>query len=406
MKIAIYFNLPSGGAKRAVSEWTRRLHKNHSIDVYTLNVADHAFCDIRPWVENYHVYPFFTHRLFRSPIGRLNALQRTRDLHNLARLHMEIAHRIDDGGYHLIFAHSDIFTFIPILLQFSKTPSIYYLHEPFGSSIRPSYQRPYVKREIFREALNKIDLLLALYHRTLQNNRSRSVSAATRLLANSEYTREQIWQSYGVNAPVCYYGVDCEKFFPTPEVPKQNRVVSVGEMTPRKGFDFLIESIGLIPTERRPDLAIASNYVNTQELDHIQTLARQHNVQLTTLTNLTADQLREEYNRAQLFTYSPVNEPLGLAPLEALACGTPVVGVAEGGVKETVRDGVGGMLVPRDPGQFASAIDHLMNDPERLRSFQNQARAYVLDHWSWDRSVGLLEKHFEEVAQFRTAVKK
>ncbi len=402
MKIAIYFNLPSGGAKRAVFEWTHRLCKNHSIDVYTLTTTDHAFCDVRPWVENYNIFPFSTHRLFRSPIGRLNALQRTRDLNNLARLHNRIAQQIDAGGYHLIFAHSDIFTFIPILLQFSKTPSIYYLHEPFGSNVRPSYHRPYGKREIFRETLNKIDPLLALYHRALQNNRARSVSAATRLLANSEYTREQIRRSYGVNAPVCYYGVDCEKFFPTPEVQKQNRVVSVGEMTPRKGFDFLIESLAVIPAGRRPDLTIASNYVNPQELEHIQNLARQHEVQLTVLTNLNADQLREEYNRARLFVYSPVNEPLGLAPLEAMACGTPVVGVAEGGVKETVHDGEGGILVPREPGQFASAIDHLMMDPTRLERFQNQARAYVLDHWSWDKSVGLLEKHFEEVARPRT----
>ena len=399
MKIAMYFNLPSGGAKRAVYEWTRRLAKTHSIDVFTLETADHEFCDIRPWVKKYSIYPFSTHRLFNSPIGRLNALQRTRDLYDLARLHKIIAGDINAGGYDLVFAHSDIYTFIPIFLQFSRIPSVYYLHEPFGSSFKPVYQRPYIKRETFRELLNLIDPLLAAYHRTLQGNRTRSVYAATRLLANSEFTREQIHCAYGIEAPVCYYGVDCEKFYPMPGISKTNRVVSVGEMTPRKGFDFLVESLGRISADHRPALRIASNYVSSEELNYVQGLARQYGVDLTILTHLDTNQLREEYNRAQLCAYSPVNEPLGLVPLEAMACGTPVIAVSEGGVKETVRDGVGGVLVPRDPALFASALVSLLEDKERLARFRAQARAYVLNHWSWDRSLQLLEQHFNEVSQ-------
>lgn len=398
----MYFNLPSGGAKRAVSEWTHRLSRSHSIDVYTLETADHDFCDIRPWVENYFVFPFSTRRLFRSPIGRLNALQRTRDLSDLARLHNQIARQVNTGGYDLIFAHSDIFTFIPILLQFCQIPSIYYLHEPFSGSTRHVYPRPYLKREIFREALNKIDPLLAMYNRTMRDNRSRSVFATTRLLANSEFTREQIKRAYGVNAPICYYGVDVEIFYPMPEVPKQNRVISVGEMTPRKGFDFLVESLALIPADRRPGLTIASNFINPEEMGHIQDLARQKDVHLTVLDHLNTDQLREEYNRAWLCVYSPVKEPLGLVPLEAMACGTPVVGVAEGGVKETVRDGVSGVLVPRDPGQFAGALDSLLGNVEQMERLQAQARAHVLDNWSWEQSVNQLEKHFQEVARGNT----
>jgi glycosyltransferase involved in cell wall biosynthesis len=398
MKIAMYFNLPSGGAKRAVYEWTRRLSQRHTIDAFTLETADHAFCDIRSCVEHYFVYPFTTHRLFHSPFGRLNMLQRTRDLHNLGRLHRRIAAEIDAGGYDLIFAHSDLLTFIPILLQFSRLPSLYYLHEPFGSSYAHSYKRPYEKHKFYWSALNKIDPLLAMFKQTLRINRARSVHATTRLLANSEFTRDHIQRSYGVESTVCYYGVDTETFYPMPEIPKEDRVVSVGEMTPRKGFDFLVESLARIPADQRPQLSIASNFVSQEELEHVQGLAERHHVQLILLTHLTTDQLREEYNRARLCAYAPVTEPLGLVPLEAMACGTPVVGVAEGGVKETVRDGVSGLLVPRDRDQFAGALTGLLKDGERLARFQAQSRAYALDFWSWDQSVRSLEQQLQEIA--------
>jgi glycosyltransferase involved in cell wall biosynthesis len=399
MKIAMYFNLPSGGAKRAVYEWTRRLSNAHSIDVFTLELTNHDFCDIRPIVENYHIYPFTTRPLFQSPIGRLNAFQRTRDLNSLDKLHKHIAGQIDNGGYDLVFAHSDEFTFIPILLQYSRTPSVYYLHEPFGPSFTIDIPRPYQKRRLFWKTLNKIDPLLAQYKRILSDYRSRSLHSTTRLLANSEFTRGHMQRSYSIDAPVCYYGVDSENFYPMPEIRKENRVISVGAMTPRKGFDFLVMGLGKIPANCRPQLVIASNFVIQEELLYVQNLAEQYEVQLSVHTHLNTDRLREEYNQARLCVYTPVNEPLGLVPLEAMACGTPVVGVAEGGVKETVRDEVTGVLVPRDPDRFANAVVDLLDDEERLVRFQAQARNYVLECWTWDQSVRSIENQFQQVAQ-------
>jgi len=100
VRVALFHNLPSGGGKRAVQEWTRRLAPMHEIDVYTLSTADHAFCDIRPFVTAHREYPFSPSRLFRSPFGRLNQLQRWRDLGRLARTGQsaevhELAERLD-----------------------------------------------------------------------------------------------------------------------------------------------------------------------------------------------------------------------------------------------------------------------------------------------------------------------
>src|SRR5258705_1578297 len=63
------------------------------------------------------------------------------------------------------------------------------------------------------------------------------------------------------------------------------------------------------------------------------------------------EELVEILNRAALLLYTPSLEPFGFAPLEANACATPVVAVAEGGVPGTVVDGVNGLLGGRGPGK-------------------------------------------------------
>jgi hypothetical protein len=126
MRIALYHNLPSGGAKRAVFEWTRRLADKHIIDVYTLESANHDFCDIRPFVNKHNVYSFVPRKSFDSPFGRLNQLQRWLDLGELQKLNQKIANEINQGGYDILFANTDIFT-----------------RDPCGSVVYP-YTHPFI----------------------------------------------------------------------------------------------------------------------------------------------------------------------------------------------------------------------------------------------------------------------
>ena len=58
MKIALYHNLPSGGAKRAIFETVQRLVKHHAVDIYMLSTANHDFCDLRPFVGKYEIFEF------------------------------------------------------------------------------------------------------------------------------------------------------------------------------------------------------------------------------------------------------------------------------------------------------------------------------------------------------------
>jgi glycosyltransferase involved in cell wall biosynthesis len=399
MRIALFHNLPSGGAKRALYEWTRRLATRHELGAYALSSADHAFCDIRPLVQEHYVFDFVPYRLFQSPWGRLNRLQRWRDLGKLTRLSRQIAHEINTGDYDVVFAHPCSHTIIPTLLRFVQIPSVYYLHEPFGPTFVREFQRPYIKLpSTWRKVSLLLDPFFNLYTHRLDSIRTRSVKNTTRLLANSLFTQRQMKLAYQVDAPVCHYGVDMGGFYPMPDVPKQDSVISVGELSPRKGFDFLIESLSYIPSDRRPVLKLACNNQVDEERRYLESMAVQYGVELDILGHLNTEQLVLEYNKARICIYAPVMEPLGLVPLEAMACGTPVVGVAEGGVCETVRHGETGLLTKRDPQQFANAITELLVNTVLLDRLGKQGPVYVRDKWSWDDSVARLEAHLSDVA--------
>lgn len=394
MRIALYHNAPSGGAKRAIYEWARRLAARHHIDVFTLSSADHAFCDIRPFVQQHHVFDFTARKLFGSPWGRLNQLQRWRDLGDLARLGQRIAQQINAGHYDLVFAHTCLYTFIPLCLQFVQIPAVYYLHEPFGPKFMRQFQRPYMKEDKWRQLLNRFDPLIGLYQNRLAAEQQKSMRQTRLLLANSHFTQEQMKIAFGVDTPVCHYGVDCDSFRAVPDIPKETHVLSVGELSPRKGFDFIVESLGQIPVDQRPKLKLACNSVNTLERHYVENLAVQHGVDLQVLTNLNTSELAVEYNKAQLCIYAPVLEPFGLVPVEAMSCGTPVVGVREGGVQESVVHNQTGLLVERDPVQFATAVQYLLSNSRLVLEYGRNSREHILRHWTWDASVAQLENHF------------
>jgi glycosyltransferase involved in cell wall biosynthesis len=392
MKIAIYHNLPSGGAKRALFEWTRRLAANHVIDVYTLRDSEHAFCDIRPFVENHFEFEFKPNKLFASPLGRLNQLQRLRNLRQLSKLSKSISTTIDVKNYDVVFVNTCKYSSIPILLQYLKTTSVYYLHEAFGPTYIRHVERPYHRPRLFRVILDCVDPLIWLYNHSLKVHQEYSVKSTNLILANSIFTKDIMSAGYNIETPVAYYGVDTDGFYPIPGIMKEDYLLSVSELSPRKGFDFLIKSLGYVPASQRLELRLACNRVDPLEKEYIQNLAIQNGVNLKILTNLGTEELHDLYNRAQLLLYSPVLEPFGLVPLESMACGTPVVGVREGGVQESVLHQVTGLLIERDPVFFAEAITSLLADEERRVRYGRQSREYVLNKWTWDASTLALEQ--------------
>lgn len=389
MRIAMYHNLHSGGALRTLTEQVRRLIRRHEVTLFTLTTATRAAVE----GAEVRIFPFRPGPEVRRPFGRLNRAARTVDLIRLARVNRVVAQAIDARGFDVVLVHPCQFSQAPPLLRYLRTPSVYYCHEPLRRLYEPPVSRPYLSRSL----LDRVDPALRVYHSLLRKNDQAATRAATQVLVNSHFTQANVRRIYGVEAHVSRHGIDVDRFHPL-GLARDGFVLSVGALTPYKGFDLLIEGLARLPEATRPPLRLICNYVEPQERAYLEGLAANRGVDLEIQVGVDDGDLIAAYNRAALVAYTPHREPLGLVPLEAAACEAAVVGVNEGGVRETVRDGETGLLVPRDPQGLAEAIRDLLTHLERARKMGRVGRQWVVEAWDWEGAVRDLLRHLSTVA--------
>ena len=100
-----------------------------------------------------------------------------------------------------------------------------------------------------------------------------------------------------------------------------------------------------------------------------------------------------------MFVTTPWYEPFGITPVEAMACGTPVVGSAVGGIQYTVRDGETGFLVPpKNPQALARRLRDLFQQPQLLRDMGRAGIRRANSLFTWKRVTEMVAELYEEVA--------
>src|ERR1700686_2535605 len=134
MRIAIFENLPRGGAKRAALELGRFLAANHELDLYRLSTTESKALDLAPFCRELYTYPF-------KPLGgrlddRLAGGKLTPRSYTmfgpLMRVHRQIAIDVDHRDYDVLLTHTDSYTQAPYLLGYLRqVPSVYFCQEPF-----------------------------------------------------------------------------------------------------------------------------------------------------------------------------------------------------------------------------------------------------------------------------------
>lgn len=398
MRIAVVHNLMSGGAKRALFEQVRRLVVLHEVDVFSLATASHEFCDLRPHVASHRVVGYEPGSLFSSPFGLLNDAVRVRDIARLKGPYRTIAEQIDAGQYDVALIHPDLYTSAPWVLSYLRTPTVYYCHDPLRLVYDPPIQRPYNVLHGMRAVALRVNPLRPWYRGMLKRVDLRNTRAATVVLVNSCFTRETIYRLYDVPAHVCYLGVDTALFTPENQ-PRSDYVLAVGSVNSIKGFDFIIESLGRMPTQHRPPLLIVGNFAVAAERDYLVDLAQRYDVQVTFKVLVSDAEMVALYRQARATLCAPVLEPFGFVPLESMACGTPVIGVAEGGIRETIVHRKTGLLVDRVPDQFAAALMGLLQNPPLIEEMGQRGPSHVRLHWNWNESVARLEEHLLTAAK-------
>jgi phosphoheptose isomerase len=170
-------------------------------------------------------------------------------------------------------------------------------------------------------------------------------------------------------------------------------VLHVGRMVPRKGVDNTIR--GFARMARRAEVngrllivggdpAVEGH--ESAELLRLRAVADEEGARdkVTFAGPVTRDRLKYYYGAADVFVTTPWYEPFGITPLEAMVCGTPVVGSNVGGIKFSVRDGECGYLVePNQPDMLAERLAHLYRHPRIVSLFRRQAINRANDLFTW-----------------------
>jgi len=387
LRIALYHHLPPGGAARAMTELVSRSSAEIEHVAYTIDPGPRDRHAGRP-----------------DPLDGLGLERHVEHVHGGAasrprewaitvpqvlRAERRIATLIDRGKFDAVVVHHQRHTQAPGLLRHLQTPSAYFVQEPrrqsFEHDLRPCVPGRGPARMLGSIPIRSIDAWARRFDIA-------STRSATELMCNSDNSREYIWRAYAREATVIPLGVDLDWFTPDPgpgeaepgpeaDTDRSPEILMVAALERPKGIDLAIRAVAALECAPRPTLRIVHNRADRTFQQEIVNLADELEVDLVLDSAVSETELVDRYRRADVCLLTSRLEPLGLTALEAAACGTPVVAIREGGYRETVIDGVTGLLADRDPSSLANALSRVIDrsaglDPVTVRSTVVRMRAW------------------------------
>lgn len=248
----------------------------------------------------------------------------------------------------------------------------------------------------------------------------RIIAACDGVIAECAQDREDLIEMYDAPAGkvrVIPCGFDLGELWPVDkalargelELPADEHIIlQLGRLVPRKGIDNVIRALGCLRRDHKiaPLLLVVGGDTDipdpttTPEIGRLQTIACEEGVadRVRFTGRRGRHVLRYYYSAADVFVTTPWYEPFGITPVEAMACGTPVVGSRVGGIKSTVRHGRSGLLVPpNDPSALADTLAALYHDPELARTYGEAGRERANRHYTWSYVTDRIESFYLRV---------
>lgn len=348
-KIAVFHMLPSGGGIRATEQFATGLSEYFSIEIH----RPAGGLPFRPGIDTPEIeYPY---RSWKKPEGILRAsgpVFLMSRLLSFKKVCLSAARRINASA-DAVVVHNTLPIAAPPILNFLDIPSLYFCYE---------YPRHIYESDIIRRTSSSLQYLALKPLEMLEKKIDRqAVADATGIAALSSYMKGRIEKIYKRDSAVIAPGVDTDFFSPDPGIPRKNFVLSVGALWPFKGHETVIRILGLIPAENRPALKITADREYPGYSEKLKSLSERLSVDVTINTQLSNRELRYLYQSARAVLCCQMKEPYGLVPLEAMACGTPVIAVEDGGFPDNIVHGETGFLFNGTAEAGAEMLAMLLN---------------------------------------------
>jgi glycosyltransferase involved in cell wall biosynthesis len=263
---------------------------------------------------------------------------------------------------------------------------------------------------VLPEAARMLDHLIALVHHplavesgispaqaeSLRASEQAALSAARHVVVTSAATAQQLSSHYAVSAErITVVRPGSDPVRPTTRrADSTTRLLSVGAVVPRKGYDVLIAALATLP-DLQWSLTIAGDCTrNPKVAAELKADIERHGFgkRVAVLGAVSAERLGELYAEADIFALASRFEGYGMAYAEAVAHGLPVVGTNAGAIPGTVPVDAGLLVAPDDVPAFASALRRLIGNADERRRFAAAARSAAGQLPTWPESAKLFAR--------------
>lgn len=246
-----------------------------------------------------------------------------------------------------------------------------------------------------------------------------TISKADKIIAECPQDREDLIEYYNASAgkiTVIPCGFSPEEFHPMDKQEarallnlndNEHILLQLGRMVPRKGVDNVIKCLEFLKEAEKPlRLVIVGGETDIPDPATCPEIARLQNIavekgvsaSVTFLGRKNRDSLKYYYAAADIFITTPWYEPFGITPLEAMACGTPVIGSNVGGIKYSIIDGETGFLVPpNNPEALAGKVSQLISDQALLSKMSRESLKRVNSMFTWQNVAKMTGNLYERV---------
>lgn len=214
-----------------------------------------------------------------------------------------------------------------------------------------------------------------------------------KIIAISSTTKKSLVHDYGIPPEkiiVIPVGINLDEFKPLDDIKKiPSSILYVGRLDKRKGVQYLIRALRYVVK----GFPMAKLYIigNGNLRDSLEKLARNEKVDdhVTFLGKVPMKDLVKWYNKAEVFVLPSLFEGFGIVVLEAMACGTPVIGTKVAGIVDIIENKKTGILVPpEDEKKLGEEIKRILNSPKMRKKIVYISRRYLKKKFEWESIVG------------------